>query len=240
MGKTVLESRIILENQRAATCWVSDRKLRSSSELAGGLTAKYIPDGIYLSEGQMKVAIEIEISVKSKTRYREKIKKYVHLMRGQGVQHNFGEFLKETDNGLNLFEVVNQEKIVFIFLDSRRYKASAQAIGRLIVQDLISTSARIDAEIPKHLRKPFTAIIDEGDSADAIASRAGTKTVWKTTERTTRMLFWDMPTGDKSLRQTEEFNNHPNVIKSLGAGECVAIKKYPRAVAYKVRVYPER
>ncbi|MDG0816426.1 type IV secretory system conjugative DNA transfer family protein [Bdellovibrio svalbardensis] len=213
------------------------------------------------------------------------------------VLSNFGKFLKESPDGINLFQAVKNQQVAFIFLDSRRYKATAKAIGRLIVQDIIATSARIDAEIPKSKRKPFVCFIDEfadlatpdfisfpdrarsskmslvlshqeiadlkavdenfatrltanmatlyaflqsnPDSAEAIASRGGTKSVLRATEKTKRMLFWDVPTGEKSLRQTEEFNIHPNTIKSLGVGECVVIKKYPRAVAYKVRVNPE-
>ncbi len=210
------------------------------------------------------------------------------------VLSNFGKFLKDDRNGVNLFEAVNNQEIIFIFLDSRRYKASAKAIGRLIVQDVIATSARIDAEIPKTQRKLFTIMIDEfadlaqvdfvafpdrarsskmclvlshqeiadlnqvdehfakrltanmqtlyaflqsnPESADNIAARAGTRTVMKETERTTRMLFWDMPTGEKSLRETEEFNIHPNVIKSLPVGRCVVVKKYPTARSHVVDV----
>lgn len=210
------------------------------------------------------------------------------------VLSNFGEYLKDSKDGINIFEAVNKQQIVFIFLDSRRYKASAKAIGRLIVQDIIATSARIDGEVSKVDRKLFTVMIDEfadlatpdfigfpdrarsskmslvlshqeiadlkavdenfatrltanmatlyaflqsnPESADAIASRAGTKSVWKETEKTAKMLFWDVRTGDKSLRQTEEYIIHPNVIKSLPVGRCVVIKKYPRAQAHVVDV----
>lgn len=47
------------------------------------------------------------------------------------------------------------------------------------------------------------------ESADIIASMAGTKKAWKETMRSEEMLFFDIPTGDKSLREVEEFNIHP-------------------------------
>lgn len=110
--KMVLESRIILENQRAATCWVSDRKLRSSAELAGGLSKKYIPDGIY-TEDNIKTAIEIEIAVKSKVRYQDKIKKYVQLMRSQDVKHKTFDRVLFVCAKDNIFEFLSKETKIY-------------------------------------------------------------------------------------------------------------------------------
>ncbi|WP_413578535.1 type IV secretory system conjugative DNA transfer family protein [Bdellovibrio sp. HCB290] len=207
---------------------------------------------------------------------------------------SFGERLKKSKEGINLYEAVNQQKIVFIFLDTRRYKFTGTALAKFIVKDLIATSARIDAEIPKAQRKPFVCFIDEfadiadedftafpdrarsskmslvlshqelsdlkkvsdtfaarltanmatlyaflqsnQESAETISQRAGTKTTWKTTKRTQRVLFWDVSTGESSMREVEEFNVHPNVVKSLTVGRCVCIKKYPHARAHIVRV----
>lgn len=195
---------------------------------------------------------------------------------------------------VNLFHAVNSQKLVFIFLDSRRYGESARAVAKMIVKDLIATSARIDAEIPKAQRKPFVCFVDEfadiadesfmafpdrarsskmslvlshqdlsdlkkvseefysrmtanmstlyaflqsvPESAESVASRGGTRTVWKETLKAERFWFFSYKTGDKSLREVEEFHVHPNVIKSLGVGCCVAIKKYPHARAHVVEV----
>jgi type IV secretory pathway TraG/TraD family ATPase VirD4 len=207
---------------------------------------------------------------------------------------DFGKYLSETKDGINFFNAVNSQKLVFIFLDSRRYGESAKAIAKMLVKDLIATSARIDAEVPKSERKLFVSFIDEfadiadesftafpdrarssrmplllshqdladlkriseefysrmtanmstlyaflqsvPESADAIASRAGTKTVWKETNRAQRFWFFTVKTGDKSLREVEEFNVHPNVIKSLRVGECVVVKKYPHSRSYVLLV----
>ncbi len=39
----------------------------------------------------------------------------------------------------------------------------------------------------------------------------------------------EIDSGKRSKREVEEFNVHPNVIKSLGVGRCVRISKYPRS-----------
>ena len=74
------------------------------------------------------------------------------------------------------------------------------------------------------------------ESVEIISSIAGTRKVWKETLRSRRLIFFDVKTGDKSLREVEEFNIHPNVVKSLKVGMCVCIKKYPSAKSYVVQI----
>lgn len=206
---------------------------------------------------------------------------------------DFGDLIAGTP-GINLFEAVNSNKITYFFLDSRRYSESSKAVGRFILQDLKSTSAKIDAEIPSSERKPFVCVIDEfadlaqedflgfldrarsskmsivlahqelsdllkvsqefagrlmgntstlyaflqkrPESAEMIASTAGTHKAWKETIQTERLLFFNVNSGKKSLREVEEFNIHPNQIKTLKVGECVAIKKYPYSKSYVCKV----
>ncbi|MFZ3231714.1 MAG: TraM recognition domain-containing protein [Pseudobdellovibrio sp.] len=213
------------------------------------------------------------------------------------VLSDFGNLISSPINGINLFDAIKNNKLIFIFLDSRRYGETAKAVGKFILQDLKMVSARIDAEVQKFERKSFSVIIDEfadlaqedfigfldrarssrisivvahqeicdllrispefagrlmgntstlyaflqkrPESAEMISSIAGTKKVWKETLRSEKLLFFDMPTGDKSLREVEEFNIHPNLIKSLGVGKCVCVKKYPKARAYLVKVNQE-
>lgn len=207
---------------------------------------------------------------------------------------SFGDYLKSNNQAINLFKAVNEQKIVFIFLDTRRYRIAGPSLAKFILRDLIATSSRIDAEIPKAQRKPFVCFIDEfadiaseeftsfpdrarsskmslvlshqelsdlkkvsdtfaarltgnistlyaflqsnSESAEAIAARAGTRSVMKVTERTTRFLWWQIRTGERSEREVEEYRVHPNVIKSLRVGECVVIKKYPTARSHVVKV----
>lgn len=79
--RLVLESRIMLENRRAASCWVSDKRLRSSRELAGGLVLSHVPDGLFVNERGEKVAFELEYSVKPRKVLEEKIRRYVMMIR---------------------------------------------------------------------------------------------------------------------------------------------------------------
>lgn len=210
------------------------------------------------------------------------------------VLADFGDLISVSENSINLFEAVKKNKLVFIFLDSRRYGVTAQIIGKFILQDLKMVSSRIDAEIKKNDRKPFCVIIDEfadlaqedfigfldrarsskisiiiahqeicdllkispefagrlmgntatlyaflqkrPESAELISAIAGTKKTWKETLRSEKLLFFDLPTGDKSLREVEEFNVHPNTVKSLQVGRCVCVKKYPKSKSYVVKV----
>lgn len=74
---------------------------------------------------------------------------------------DFGHLLRAYDGGINLFEAIRHQKIVYLLLDSRTYGESSRALGKIILQDLKAASARVDNEIPRAERKPFAVIIDE-------------------------------------------------------------------------------
>lgn len=212
------------------------------------------------------------------------------------IYSDFGKMVTTEDVGIDLFKTVNNSKITFMYLDSRRYGETAKTVGRFILQDLKMVSAKVDAQVPKVDRKPFSVIIDEfsdlaqedfigfldrarssnmsvvvahqeicdlmrispefagrlmgntstvyaflqkrPESADILSGMAGTRTVWRTTKQTERLLFMDIDSGMGSKRQVEEFNIHPNTIKSLQVGKCICIKKYPTSRAYLVKVSP--
>jgi len=212
------------------------------------------------------------------------------------VLSDFGDIITSDQGGINLYETVSQGKITFVFLDSRRYGETAKSVGRFILQDLKMVSARVDAEVPKEQRRPFTVLVDEfadlaqedfigfldrarsskmsvivahqeicdllrispefagrlmgntstlyaflqkrPESAEMISAMAGTRKAWKETVQSSKMIWFDIPTGNKSLREVEEFVIHPNVIKSLRVGKCVCVKKYPESRAYLVSVAP--
>ena len=77
------------------------------------------------------------------------------------VMSDFGDLIATDNPGIDLFETYKSSKIIFLFLDSRRYGETAKTIGRFILQDLKNVSARVDAEVPKADRRPFSVIIDE-------------------------------------------------------------------------------
>lgn len=77
------------------------------------------------------------------------------------ILSDFGDLVAPTKNGIDLFESIQKQKLVFIFLDSRRYGETAKVVGKFILQDLKMVSSRIDADVPKAKRIPFSVIIDE-------------------------------------------------------------------------------
>lgn len=77
------------------------------------------------------------------------------------VLSDFGDLVCSEDEGINLFDAYTSSKIIFLILDSRRYGETAKTIGKFILQDLKSVSARVDSDLPKESRKPFSVIIDE-------------------------------------------------------------------------------
>ncbi len=83
--KTVLKCRLALESQWNVTNWISDRKLKTFPDFAGGLSNQYVPDGIFTTQSGQKVAFELEIARKAKSRYQDKIRKYVSHMRASDV-----------------------------------------------------------------------------------------------------------------------------------------------------------
>ncbi len=76
----LLGLRLQLESSKKITSWLSDRKLRCFPELAGGLTGGYVPDGIYTMPDGTNIAFELEIALKGKDKYREKVRKYICLL----------------------------------------------------------------------------------------------------------------------------------------------------------------
>lgn len=74
---------------------------------------------------------------------------------------DFGHLLRANASGIDLFEAIKNQKIVYILLDSRTYGESSKALGKLILQDLKAASARVDNEIPRAQRTPFTVVVDE-------------------------------------------------------------------------------
>lgn len=77
------------------------------------------------------------------------------------IYSDFGYLLKSHEAGIDLFDAIRSQKIVYLLLDSRTYGESSRALGRLILQDLKAASARVDNELPKSERKQFSVVVDE-------------------------------------------------------------------------------
>ena len=82
----VLNCRLHLEESRSGSDWISERKLKSDPKALKNLTQLYIPDGVYTSTSGQKVAFELEIAMKAKSRYKDKIKKYINIIRSEKAE----------------------------------------------------------------------------------------------------------------------------------------------------------
>ena len=79
--RRVIEARLVLESLGRANNWCSERRLKSESSLTSGLPRMYQPDAIYQNKLGELMAFELELSVKTKDRYEDKIRKYVDVIR---------------------------------------------------------------------------------------------------------------------------------------------------------------
>jgi hypothetical protein len=77
------------------------------------------------------------------------------------VCSDFKDLICHGNSEIDLFKAIRDQKIVYVLLDSRRYGESAKVMGKLILGDLKAVSARIDNEVDKAARKPFTVVVDE-------------------------------------------------------------------------------
>lgn len=218
------------------------------------------------------------------------------------LHSEFGEALKSDRRGIDFYDAIRDQEIVYVLLDSQTYGETARKLGRLILQDLKSCSGEISTRVPSTERVHCTIIVDEfadlateqfvgllnrarssklgiviahqeladleasgisglrdqvmantattvaflqknPESAERIASLAGTKTVLKRTRQLAEQAFllWTEKqyTGVESEREVEEFVIHPNLIKRMTRGECVIVGKYPNAWHEHVFVNPK-
>lgn len=122
------------------------------------------------------------------------------------------------------------------FLDRARSSRMSIVLAHQEISDLKRISNEFAARLIGNTSTLYSFLQKVPESAEMISGIAGTKSVWKETVQSEKFFGVDLPTGGKSLREVEEFNIHPNMIKSLRVGKCVCIKKYPQSRAYLVNV----
>ena len=122
------------------------------------------------------------------------------------------------------------------FLDRARSSRMSIVVAHQELADLDQVSPGFTRRLMGNM-STFYAFLQKGpESAELISKTAGTRMVEKLTHQTERLWLFNVRSGRGTVRQTEEFIVHPNVVKSLRVGECVVIKKYPKAVAHRVKV----
>lgn len=77
----LVEIRHKLESLEKVNCWKSDRYLKSTNEFSDLNSLNIVPDAIYADADDQKFALELELTLKSKERYRAKIKSVVEYLR---------------------------------------------------------------------------------------------------------------------------------------------------------------
>ena len=113
-----------------------------------------------------------------------------------------------------------------------------QALGDIkTLGDAIANSILTNANIKVFMRG------NDPDSAEYFSKVIGTVKAIKFTERSRRSFFHDEATGDKSVREVDEFIIHPNRFKrELGVGEAVMVVPHEsgsRALSIKFQKFDD-
>ncbi|MDZ4660046.1 MAG: hypothetical protein SGJ18_00360 [Pseudomonadota bacterium] len=77
----LLKLRLVLEEKGEVVHWLSDRTIKVQTGILSHLGEAYSPDAVITHRDGSKTALEFEIAVKAKSRYQEKIKRYVAWIR---------------------------------------------------------------------------------------------------------------------------------------------------------------
>lgn len=76
------------------------------------------------------------------------------------IQAEFGSIFSKS-TALNVYEAIQNKKVILVNLDGQTYSESAKVFGRLILSDLRSASGSIVTNLSEEARPQFTVIIDE-------------------------------------------------------------------------------
>ncbi len=97
----------------------------------------------------------------------------------------------------------------------------------LVTQELADLRAAGDGELHDQVLGNLDALVahrqNVPESAETIASIAGTTPVWITTQQTTTSIFPTIETGQGTRTRGHEYNIHPTTIKQLPTGHAVVI-----------------
>ena len=79
--RELLAVRMEYERSQPEMTWVSDRRLKQGFASNIGLSGVHVPDGLMEFADSSIIALELEIAMKSRDRYRDKVARYVRLIR---------------------------------------------------------------------------------------------------------------------------------------------------------------
>ncbi len=112
------------------------------------------------------------------------------------------------------------------FMDRARGAGVGVILAHQSRADLAAITPEFQKRIEANANTTIVTGIQEQDDAQHFASMLGTRTTMKETVQMEKdFLFFEKPTGLKSVREAEEFIVHPNDIKSLKRGEILSISR---------------
>lgn len=122
------------------------------------------------------------------------------------------------------------------FLDRARSSRIGIVLAHQEISDLDRISPQFCGRLMGNTSTLFAFLQKRPESAELICGIAGTRRTKVVTHQFESKLFVRLPTGMQSEKEVDEFIIHPNTVKSLGVGECVYIRKYPKAATRQLTV----
>lgn len=101
--------RVELEKNEKAIDWISERSLCEDERYRSLFTNEFRPDAIYRCPDGSKVAFELELSRKSKDRYKQKLNRYIQVMTNPIENNRIFEKVHYVFKDLKLLEYVKSE-----------------------------------------------------------------------------------------------------------------------------------
>lgn len=129
--KLVLKTRIRLESEEGIENWISDRMLKSGLDREYGFSSMYVPDAVFSTPFGSRVALEVELAQKARSRYRAKIKSYVGVLRGLRAEDRKISKVRYLCTREQPFDILRSETRMFGDLFSVEMVAPTQSSGGL-------------------------------------------------------------------------------------------------------------
>jgi type IV secretory pathway TraG/TraD family ATPase VirD4 len=134
--------------------------------------------------------------------------------------------------------------ILLIHLISAPTVAQFQQFSHQALGDLDKVSPAFRNVVTTNTNIKIVMRNNDPETAEFFANSFGTKSTSKETERVSRGLLGSSKTGELSVRAVEEFQFHPNIIKSeLATGEAIVSIPYFEGVKtqrVKFTPYPDK
>ncbi len=148
-------------------------------------------------------------------------------------------FVGDTRANCNLLAVIDEfssfrgvERPILDLLAKIRSRGVSLLLSTQSLLDFDRISPQMAGQVVENTNCYFIHQTNEATTAEAWAKNIGTQTTLATTER----VSGGQATGEQSARMVEAYLAHPNTLKRLAIGQCVAVVKKPRPRWAVIRV----